>query len=164
MTRSVWALLVLAAVAVGLSFCIVIIDEREQGFRTVLGDPNPEFLGISLNRAVLSEPGWYVRIPGVHEVQRYDRRLLLFDAAAKELYLADELAVEVDYYVTYRIENPQLVRENVRTQARLLRQLDDTTFSQVRDVLGSCWLCQLGAGRAKTPNSTQLARQEPRIC
>lgn len=137
MTRSVVALLVLAAALVFVSFCVIVIDEREQGFRTVLGDPDPEFLGISFNRPVLSEPGLYLRIPGLHEVQRYNRRLQLFNAEAREeLYLADQLAVEVDYYVTFRIANPQLVRERIPTRARLLRQLDDTSFSEVRDVLG----------------------------
>lgn len=136
MTRSLALALVVAAVAVAASFCLIVIDIREQAFRTVLGDPDPQILGFHYNRAVLDDPGFYVRIPGFHNVQRYDRRLLLYDAEPKELYLADQLAIEVDYYLTYRIENPKLFREQIRTQARLLKQLDDTSFSQVRETLG----------------------------
>ncbi len=129
-------LLLLAALLVATPFVVVVLDEREQGFRTVLGDPDPKIFGLSFNRAVLTEPGLYLRIPGLHEIQLYDKRLLLYDAEPKELYLADQLAIEVDYYLTYRIENPQLFRERIPTQSRLLRQLDDVSFSQVRQVLG----------------------------
>ena len=136
MSRRVALLLLLVAVAVFGAFCVIVLDEREQGFRTLLGDPEPEFLGLALNRPLLTEPGPYVRIPGLHEVTVYERRLLLYDAPPKELYLADELAIEVDYYLVYRIENPRLFRETVRSEARLLRQLDDTSFSEVRQALG----------------------------
>ena len=137
MSRWLSLLLLVAALGVFGAFCVVVIDVREQGFRTVLGDPDPKILGFSYNQAVLTEPGLYVRIPGIHELRRYDRRLLLYDADPKELYLADQLAILVDYYLTYRIEDPQLFRQEIRTEERLLRQLDDVSFSQVREILGN---------------------------
>jgi membrane protease subunit HflC len=136
MRRSVALALLLGAVAVFASFCLVIIDVREQGFRTVLGDPDPSIFGFHFNRAVLDQPGVYVRIPGLHDLEIYDKRTLLYDAAPKELYLNDQLAIVVDYYLTYRIVDPQKLREELRTRDNLLRQLDDTSFSQVRQILG----------------------------
>lgn len=136
MSRWVTALLLAATLVVFGAFCVVVIDERQQAFRTVLGDPDPRPLGISFNRAVLDEPGLYVRIPGLHQMDFYDKRLLLYDAEPRELYLADELAIEVDYYLTYRIVDPQLFRQRVRSRAELLKQLDDTSFSEVRNTLG----------------------------
>ena len=137
MSRWLALLLLVGALGVFGTFCVVVIDVREQGFRTVLGNPDPKILGFSFNQAKLTEPGLYLRIPGLHELRLYDRRLLLYDAEAKELYLADQLAILVDYYLTYRIEDPQLFRQEIRTEERLLRQLDDTSFSQVREILGN---------------------------
>ena len=146
-----WLTLLLLAVALGVfaTFCVVVIDVREQGFRTVLGNPDPKILGFSYNQAVLTEPGLYLRIPGIHELRRYDRRLLVYDAEPKELYLADQLAILVDYYLTYRIEDPQLFRQEIKTQERLLRQLDDTSFSQVREILGNHLLVDLLSTRRR---------------
>ena len=137
MTRWLAGGVLLAAVAVFASFCIVILDEREIGFRTVLGDPEPSLLGLSLNRPVLDEPGLYVVIPGLHDLVRYDRRVRRFDAEPRELNLAENYRLEVDYYLVYRIRDPQKLRQVFGTERRLLELLDDTAFSEVRDVLAT---------------------------
>ena len=51
---------------------------------------------------MLREPGLYVRIPGLHNLRRADKRLQVYEAEPRELYLADQLVIEVDYYLTYR--------------------------------------------------------------
>jgi membrane protease subunit HflC len=122
-------LLLLATVAVAAAFCVVVIDERETGFRTLLGRPDP--LG-----AVLIEPGLYLRIPGLHSIDIYDKRLQRFDADSQEVQFSDGRLMEVDYFVAYRIENPQLLREQLRSQERLQSFLDDNSFGPVRDALG----------------------------
>ena len=70
MTRGIVLLLLLLTLGVVGSFCVVILDEREQAFRTLLNDPDPKLFGLSLNRAILTEPGWYIRIPGLHQLHR----------------------------------------------------------------------------------------------
>ena len=74
MRRSFVILLLLAAFGVAASFCIVILDEREQAFRTFLNDPEFKAFGVQLGEPVLTEPGWYVRIPGLQQLYLYDRR------------------------------------------------------------------------------------------
>ena len=74
-------LLVLAvALVVAASFCVVVLDEREQAFRTLLSEADYTVAGIALNRPELTEPGWYIRIPMLHELYVYDRRLQRYDS------------------------------------------------------------------------------------
>ncbi|MBW2281567.1 MAG: protease modulator HflC [Deltaproteobacteria bacterium] len=125
----------MAALGVFASFCLVILDEREIALRTLFGDPELSVFGIPLNRPVLDEPGVYVSIPGVHALYRYDRRALRFDAEPRELNLAENYRLVVDYYLVYRIIDPRKMRQVFGTTKRLTELLDDTAFSEVRDVL-----------------------------
>ncbi len=120
--------LLLASVAVFLAFCVIVLDERETGFRSLLGAPDP--LG-----AILVEPGLYVRVPGLQSVEIYDKRLQRYDAEPQEVQLSDGKLMEVDYFVAYRIDNPQLFREQLTNEVRLQSFLDDNSFGPVRDVL-----------------------------
>ncbi len=132
--RLVTLLLILTAVVVG-SFCVVILDEREQAFRTLLNDPDPRVMGVSLNRAVLIEPGWYFRVPGLHQFHRYDGRLLRYEAKPRELYTSEKLLLSVDYYAMWRVSHPQLFFESVRTLPQAMRRLDTITYSELRQTL-----------------------------
>jgi membrane protease subunit HflC len=150
--------ILLVAVVGFASFCIVVLDQREIGFRTVLGDPEPRLFGVPLNRPVLDEPGLYVVIPGLHELVRYDRRVRRFDAEPRELNLAENYRLEVDYYLVYRIRDPQKLREVFGTERRLVELLDDTAFSEVRDVLATHAFEELLS--AKRPEITsEIARR-----
>lgn len=144
--------LLVAAVAVASFFCIVIIDEREQAFRTLLSTPDPV-------RAVIQEPGIYLSIPGLHELYRYDRRALRYDAQPRELLLAENYLIEVDYYLIWKVENPQLLRENVPQWSRVLRLLDDTAFNELRTVLGQHLI-----GDLLSPKRAEMTRQIAQNC
>ena len=76
MTRVFTLLLLAAAAIVAASFCFIILDEREQGFRTLLG--NAETIPVLNDPVILQKPGIYLRIPGLHQIDRYDRRLQSF--------------------------------------------------------------------------------------
>ena len=138
MSRFVVLGLLLATVAVAGFFCVVVLDEREQGFRTFLGAPD------TLLGAVLDEAGPYLRVPGLQSIDVYDKRLQRYDSEPKEVQLADGKLMEVDYFVAYRIEDPQLYREQLSgSSTRLERFLDDNSFGPVRDVLGQYGLDDL---------------------
>ncbi len=70
--RRLFAFVGIVAVVLFARFCIVILDEREQAFRTLLNQPEPRLMGYSLNRPLLTEPGLYLRIPGLHQIHRFD--------------------------------------------------------------------------------------------
>lgn len=131
MTRGVILALLLVAAGVFASFCVVVIDQREIAFRTLLDSAD-----LAFNRPVLDEPGLYVSIPGLHKIYRYERRAQIYDARPRELQLTQNYKLNVDYYLIYRVVNPRLLRETAKTQGAISRLLDDSSFSQVRRVLG----------------------------
>ncbi len=143
MTRAASALALLVGLGIAAALCVEVIDEREVGFRTLLSKPEYELAGLSLNRAELVEPGWYVAIPGLHQLYRYDRRLLRFDAPARELYVAEKLRLEVDYYVLWRVADPRRFFESNRTVEAAARQVDNVTDSAVRKALAAQPLANL---------------------
>ena len=140
--RLVGLLLLLTGIVVG-SFCIVILDEREQAFRTLLNNPNPILFGLSLNQAVLTEPGWYLRIPGLHQFRRYEKRLIRFDAEPRTVYLSQKLKVEVDYFALWKVADPQQFFESIRTYPEARGRLDTITDGEMRQVLGRYRLVDL---------------------
>ena len=135
MRRRLLAVLFLLTGVVFARFCVVILDEREMGFRTLLGDPDPQIMGFPINRSELTEPGLYVRIPGLHQLYRFDRRRLRYDADPRRLLTKEKLPIEVDYYAIWRIESPQVFFESFRTQRQAVRRLDNVTYSELRETL-----------------------------
>jgi membrane protease subunit HflC len=135
MRRGFVILLLLAAFGVVASFCIVILDEREQAFRTFLNDPDFKVFGVQLGETVLTEPGWYVRIPGLQQLYVYDRRRLRYDAKPRDLYTSEKLLIQVDYYAMWRIADPRLFFESVKTYEEASRRLDTVTYGEVRKTL-----------------------------
>jgi membrane protease subunit HflC len=133
--RGLILLLLLVALGVGASFCVVILDEREQAFRTLLSQAEFEVAGVSLNQPELIEPGVYLRIPMLHEFYVYDRRLQRFDSDPQTMLTSDELPLLVDYFLMWRIENPRDFFESNRSVANALARIDDVTYDNVRETL-----------------------------
>jgi len=143
MSRWISGLLLVLTVAVASLFCVEILDEREQAFRTLLNEPEPRLLGLALNRPNLVEPGWYVRVPFLHELYRYDRRNLHFRSAPHSLNTVDRTLVDLDYYVIWRISNPQRFFESNRGEAAALQRIDELTYSEVRETVNQHTLADL---------------------
>jgi modulator of FtsH protease HflC len=143
MNRWVAAVLLAAAVVVFTLFCVTIIDEREQGFRTLLNQPEPKLLGLSLNTPNLTEPGWYVVIPGLHELVRYDRRNILFHSSKRSLNTVERTLVDADYYVVWRVANPQLFFQTNKREDNAVQRLDELTYSEVRETVNKHTLADL---------------------
>ena len=135
MSRWLPVLLIVLTLAVASLFCVVILDEREQAFRTLLNEPEPSVFGISLNQANLVEPGWYLRVPFLHEFYRYERRNLHFHSTPHSLNTVDRTLVDVDYYVIWRIANPQRFFESNRGEAAALQRIDELSYSEVREAV-----------------------------
>lgn len=139
MSRGVILLLLLAAAVACASSCVVVLDEREQAFRTILSRPTAEveLFGTKLNSPVLNRPGVYLRVPFIHQLHEYDRRAQHFDAESRQLYMAAKFEVEVDYYLIWRVSDPQLLTMSIKGKDERIAQLDVSAFSAVREVLAT---------------------------
>jgi membrane protease subunit HflC len=135
MNRWVAAALLTAAALAFAAFCVIIIDEREQAFRTLLNQAEPKVLGVALNRPNLTEPGWYVVIPGLHELTRYDRRAIHFHSAKRSLNTVERTLVDVDYYIVWRIADAREFYESFRREDAAVQRIDEVTYSEVRETV-----------------------------
>ncbi|GIW41518.1 MAG: protein HflC [Candidatus Binatia bacterium] len=82
------------------------------------------------------EPGLYVKIPFIQSVLYFDKRLLDYDAAPKEVLTKDKQQLVVDNYSRWRIADPLQFYRTVRSEAGAQSRLDDIVYSNVRETLG----------------------------
>jgi membrane protease subunit HflC len=82
------------------------------------------------------EPGLYFKTPLLQEVLYFDRRLLDYGAAEKEVLTKDKQQMMVDNYSRWRITDPLLFYKTLRTETNAQSRLDDIIYSNVRETLG----------------------------
>ncbi|MFA5120593.1 protease modulator HflC [Zavarzinia sp.] len=114
-----------ALAIVGLS-SVFTVDMTQQAMVLQFGDP----------KQVVSEPGLHFKLPFVQNVVYIDKRVLNVDAPAEELIAADQKRVVIDAFARWRIVDPLLYYQRLRTQETARRQLATFISSSLRDVIG----------------------------
>jgi modulator of FtsH protease HflC len=104
-----------------------LLDEREQAIITQFG---------AYVRTV-TQPGLHTKVPFVHTVHRFDRRVLATDAQPAEYLTLDKKRVVVDYVARWRIADPLAFFKSVRTLEGARARIEDITFSELRRELAS---------------------------
>ena len=100
-----------------------VIDEREQAIVTMFGQP----------MRTVREPGLYVKVPVIHSLQRFDKRVLSSDAQAVEYLTSDKKRVVVDHISRWRITDPLEFYRTVRTENGALIRLNDIVSGRLRE-------------------------------
>lgn len=93
------------------------------------------------------EPGLYFKIPFIQSVEYFDKRLLLYDAAPKELLTRDKQQLVVDNFSRWRIVEPLAFYTSLRTEEAAQSRLDDIIYSNVRETLGRSTLAEIVSSR-----------------
>jgi modulator of FtsH protease HflC len=129
--------LVIAAVAFVLlwllSNTLYTLGEVQQALIVRLGAP----IG------VVDEPGLKFKLPMIDSVIYYDRRLLTLEPAVEQVILGDQKRIEVQTYTRFRIANPLLFYNAVRTVELAEPQLAQLVSSSLRRELGQVMLSSL---------------------
>lgn len=91
---------------------------------------------------VIQKPGLYFKLPFVQNVIFFDRRLLDFRAAPAEFISKNrttdvEERVVIDAFVKYRITDPVLFYQAVRTEANLASRLNSIVVANMRKTLAN---------------------------
>lgn len=108
---------------------VYIVDEREKALRLWFGEVT----------AVIDKPGLYFKVPLVHEIVKYDDRILPLETDPLEVTPADDRRLIVDAFARWRISDPVKFRKAVGASSiagarpRLQRILN----AELREVLGS---------------------------
>lgn len=114
------------ALVVLLPFFFYVVDETKQAIVLRLGQPVGD----------IKKPGLHVRIPILHQVEFFERRLLDYDASPAEILTSDKKNLVVDNYAKWRITDPLLFYKTVAHVRGALARLDDIIYSEVRNELG----------------------------
>jgi len=127
MDRRWIVVVVLAGLAVAVwNLALFTVPQWMQAVVIQLGDPV----------RTVREPGLYAKIPFIQNVLYFDRRLLEYDAAPKELLTRDKQQLVVDNYSRWRILDPLQFYRTVRNEDGAQSRLDDVVYSNLRETLG----------------------------
>jgi membrane protease subunit HflC len=145
---------VFASLAAALAVFLVVwntacyrVDQWMQALVVQLGEPV----------RTVREPGLYFKIPFVQSVIYFDKRLLLYDAAPKELLTRDKQQLVVDNFARWRIVEPLAFYTSLRTEAAAQSRLDDIIYSNVRENLGRRTLNEIVSTR-RTELMNEISR------
>jgi len=106
---------------------IMIVDETEQIVIVQMGKPVRN----------ITEPGLNFKIPFIQSATVFDKRLLEYDSAPNTILTADKKNLTLDNYAQWRISNPLIFMQTMRTQALAQSRLDDIIYSSLRVQLGT---------------------------
>ncbi|GLQ34597.1 protein HflC [Amylibacter marinus] len=128
MARSTLLLpLVVALGLLGLSSAYI-VDERQTVLRLWFGEVT----------GVISEPGLNFKVPGLHEIVKYDDRIQPLDTQPLEVTMKDNRRFEVDAFARWRITNAVQFRKAVGSGGvrSANARLETILNSELREVLG----------------------------
>lgn len=92
---------------------------------------------------VVNEPGLSFKIPFFENVESISKRVLSVEGSQQELLTSDQKRVVVDYFARYRIIDPLLFYQSVRSTDVLDQRLQPIVASQLRRVLGKVQMAQI---------------------
>lgn len=123
------AILGVAVIAIGFVALnsLFVVSQTQQALVIQLGEP----------RRVIQEPGLNVKIPFIQDAVYLERRALDVDPPKQQVILSDQKRLDVDSYARYRIVDPLLFFQAVRTEREARARLSSIINSSLRRVLGN---------------------------
>jgi len=109
------------------------VEQTEQALVVRLGKPEN----------VVRDAGLHSKLPLVDTVIFYDTRLLPLEPPLEQIILGDQKRLEVQVYARYRIADPLLYYQSVRTSEQARSQLTQIISSALRRALGQVKLTDL---------------------
>ncbi len=128
MKRTQIILVALVALVFGALQAVYIVDEREVALRLWFGEVQAE----------ITDPGLYFKIPVLHEIVKYDGRILPLETSKLEVTPADSRRLEVDAFARWRIADARQFRRAVGASSIVGAQprLERILNAELREVLG----------------------------
>ena len=88
-------------------------------------------------KQTITEPGLYFKIPFIQHVEYFSRQLLVNDEAPAEVITRDKKTMLIDSYSMWRIVDPLLFFQAIRTERSGQSRLGDIIKSELRVELGT---------------------------
>ncbi len=115
-----------AALFMLISGAMYTVQETEQVIITQFGEPVGE---------PIIEPGLKFKIPFLHKVNSFDRRILEWDGRVVGMPTKDKTYIEVDTYARWRIVDPLRYFQKLRDERSAQSRLDDILGSETRNTV-----------------------------
>lgn len=112
-------------IAIVLVNSLFTVDETEQVIITQLG----KYV------RTITEPGLHFKTPFLQTLNRFENRVLEYDAAAALIITSDKKHLVIDNYARWKIIDPLKLYQTVRDEAGAQARLDDIVFSEIREEL-----------------------------
>ncbi len=107
---------------------LFIVDETQQVVITQFGDPKGD---------PITTPGLKFKIPFIRHANYFDRRFLEWDGDPNEVPTRDKRFIHVDTYARWRITDPLLYFQRLRSEQGAQSRLDDILDGETRNVIAS---------------------------
>ena len=121
------SLTILGILGIGAYGALFTVDQTQQALVIQFGEP----------KRTLQEPGLAFKLPFIHDVVYYEKRVLsLIPQDAEEVILSDQKRLQVDAYARYQIQDPLLFFQTVRNELGARGRLEAIIDSSVRRALG----------------------------
>jgi membrane protease subunit HflC len=115
-------LIVLVVAGIVLSQTAYVIPEWQQAIVTRFGQPI----------RTVQAPGLYFKLPLVHTLTRFDKRILATDSPSGEYLTVDKKRLLVDHISRWRIADPLLFYRTMRDERAAMARLDDIISARLR--------------------------------
>ncbi len=93
------------------------------------------------------EAGLYFKIPLIQQVTLLDRKNIGLDIPNIDVLASDQRRLRVDAFVRWRIKDPLLFYQRLRTEAAAAAQLNRFTESSIREALGDVPVPEIVSGQ-----------------
>ncbi|GAB4338575.1 MAG: protease modulator HflC [Candidatus Abyssubacteria bacterium] len=140
-----------------------IVDETKQAVVTFFGEPVTVILGSipenikadtlaairqyeqqrNTKITIKEGAGLYMKIPVLHKVTMVEDRLLEYDSEPTDVVTKDKKHLLVDNFARWRIINPLLFIQTVRTERGAVSRLDDIVYSVLREEMAKSNLVEI---------------------
>jgi membrane protease subunit HflC len=146
-TRGIFGLIIVVIVGlIVLANSFYTLSESEQGIITQFGMP----IGGAITRA-----GLHVKVPFIHVLHRFEKRILIWDGSRDEIPTADKKYIWLDTTARWKIIDPLLFYQSVGNERGAQTRLDDIIDSAARDVVSRHVLIEV------VRNSNEILEREP---
>ncbi|MDR2503920.1 MAG: protease modulator HflC [Deltaproteobacteria bacterium] len=124
--RLLTILVLLGALVILFNQCVYTVHETERAIVLQLGSPVKSNV----------PPGLHFKIPFIQNVIYLDARILTYDSNPAEALTSDNKTIVLDNYARWRITEPLLFYQTLRTVRLAQARLVDIVYSELRVVVG----------------------------
>ena len=133
-------IIIVMAVLIVLGNSLVIIRENQQGIVKEFGRIEK----------VINEPGLYIKIPLVQEVDTVSKELLLYDIPKSDVITKDKKSMIADSFVLWRITDPKVFAQTLNSStANAEGRIDVAVYNSIKNVISSMTQSDIIAARGQ---------------